>query len=175
MNLGEIQYSEKNGKLWYCYEHYFDSYQTKIIEGGVPDNIAKKGKAAIKKYVEKSITAILKKDERFRVFGNNLNVPISVQHNGVLLKGKITYAGARTIDVCLEKPKKYAGESWINFGFASAVAGRYVFEAGDEPKLSRAAIEGAKEVLKRIYNEKKNQEDNKEIIDLAEKLNKKSK
>lgn len=166
---GRIEYSEKDGKLWY--KHLDSSYDVVISEGEIPSEIVKKGESAIQKYVEEAVTAFEARSKRFREFGNNLNMPVSVRHRGIPLKGKIVYADSKYIGVRLEKPKKYAGESGMNFGWASAVAGHYVFQSGDEPKLSRSAIEGAQTVLTWIYDEKKNKEDNKSVIDLALKLN----
>ena len=74
-------------------------------------------------------------------------IKIETTYKGIKLKGRIVSATARCISVILDKP--YKGKSDINFGYASAMAGHYVFEKND---ISKAGMDGAKEALGWAYD-----------------------
>ena len=74
-------------------------------------------------------------------------IKIETTYKGGKLKGRIVYAESGYITVVLDKPCK--GKSDINFGFASAMKGRYVFDK--RGNISKAGMEGAKEALTWAY------------------------
>ena len=74
-------------------------------------------------------------------------IKIETTYKGVKLKGRIVSATSRCISVILDKPCK--GKSDINFGYASAMHGQYVFEKND---ISEAGMDAAKTALGWAYD-----------------------
>lgn len=176
MENEKIKYREQDGKLLYQYGKIGDKLFSTIelpdvpdISGEVPEEICRQGEEAVQTYVKKEIEGVKEVRKRFKEFGENPNVPVSVEYKGVLLEGKIIYANNRYLTARLEKPEKYAGEGRF---FGGSLIPGISLKKGDEPKLSHYGIEGAQMVLTWIYDENKNKEDFKDLIELAEKLNK---
>jgi len=175
-----IRYFEKEGELWFSYEEKV-SVPTKVHEevycvyeslGKIPKKIQNQGKEGIKKYAEKKVKADIRKQKaetkKHDEFAKNPDFPISVEHQCKILKGRIFSAQDNVLQVRLEEPCR--GEHYVIFGFGSAVAGHHIF---DGPiSFSKYAIGAAQELLIRIYDEKKHYKQYKEVIDLAERLNK---
>lgn len=177
----KIKYFEKNGELWFSYENHV-SVPTKIhaavyeiykCSDIIPKEIIEQGEKSVKNYVKKKVKAYLKErkanDEKHNKFAANPNFPISVKYEDIVLKGKIISALDNVLVVRLEEP--YQGEEYVIYTWASAKAKRYIFES--LTSFSKDAIETAQKLLIQIYKEKKHQDENKEMIDLAKKLNSK--
>ena len=75
-------------------------------------------------------------------------IKIKTTHKGVKLKGRIVSATGGCISVVLDEPCK--GESDINFGYASAMQGHYVFDK--KKNISKAGMEGAITALRWAYD-----------------------
>jgi hypothetical protein len=172
-----IRYEEKEGRLGYSYrEDDPDVSLTYFASGVVPTNLCGKGERAIRAFVAKSVEEQINADRRKKApwvaFLKNLNVPISSQHYGVLLKGRVVYADFRLIKIRLDEPKEYRGETPMHFGYASHLAGHHVFDPSEEPpRLSQYAIEGGRTGLTWIYDRIKHQRDHGHVIALAKSLN----
>lgn len=175
-----IEFSEKDGKLHFSYyqeekvpkdEDERDARYVFQSSGIIPKRIVQRGEKAIKNYAEKIVEASIaqrKAEIRKRnKFGHNPDFPISVEHKGKLLKGKIVSAHSGTLIVRLDEP--YRGESKITFGFASAMAGHHIFSGPST--FSKCALETAEELLIKIYEREKYNKEHEGIIDLAKKLN----
>jgi len=182
---GKICFVEQDGKLWFVYQeivtiptkHHASSWKTYKANGIVPDDVVAQGVGAVKKYAQQKVNAEIKKqkatDKKWEEFERNPNTPISVTYGGVLLEGRIISAEDTTIKVRLEKPAKYQGESFVIYGFASAVAGHKRFKKLGE--FTDNALETARGLLVEIYKQKKHELENKEVLDLAKKLNREKK
>ncbi len=176
----KIEYFEKEGRLWFSYEErvsrptkvHQEVYNLYESSGKIPKKIRNQGKEAIKKYAERKVKADIKKQKaetkKYDKFAKNPDFPVSVEHRGKILKGRIFSAEDSVLQVRLEEP--YQGEHYVNFGFGSAVVGKHIFDS--PTSLSEHAIEAAQKLLIRIYEEKKHYKQHKEVIDLAERLNK---
>ena len=180
--MKDMEYFEKDGELWFSYEERI-SLSTKahaedwrIFECSerIPKKIRRKGKKAIKKYVEERIEKRIKeqknragKQDRFAA---NPNFTLEIKGygvEGVTLRGRTISAEDSVLTVRLEEP--FIGEDHVIYGFASAIAGHYIF--ADLEKFSENAISSAYELLVRIYKREKHRQENKEVIDLAEQMN----
>ncbi len=75
-------------------------------------------------------------------------IKIKTEYKGITLKGRIVNAESGYISVVLDKPCK--GKSNINFGYASAMAGHYVFDK--KGNISKAGMNGAEEALGWAYD-----------------------
>ena len=173
----KVSYEEKEGKLHYEYrdQHKETGFAT-VITGIVPAEVCKKGLSAVRSYAELAIEEEIKRKrpetEASIAFMKNPGVYISCFHGGVILEGRVIFATSRFIRVRLESPTSFRGEDVINFGFASAMAGHFIFDKdSDHLVLSQAAIEAAQRVLTWIYNKKKHRKDHGTVIDLAKNLN----
>jgi|GEM_PF-7026073 len=155
---GEISFTymgpSKNGGEYY-------------ISKTIPKEIVSKGIKKIENYVDKEIEKLNKEievgEEKYERI-KKARISINAHYKGQFLKGIIKSATDRYIEVELERPVK--GSSNINYGFASAMAGHYVF-SGNE--LSENAIESAKRALCWAYD----QAIHKKEKNIADKLNKK--
>lgn len=159
-----IHYYEEDGKLRYSYSEY-------EIKGVVPRKIINQGEEAIRAYVTRKVEKALKLKreaaKKHEDFAKNPNVMVETLYQGITLKGVISYADGRLLVVRMSAP--YEGEASVNFGWASAIAGRHMYESGTI--LSGAALEAAKKLLVKIYQEKSHELLHRDTIDLARKLN----
>lgn len=174
-----IRYLEKDGELEFFYEEevliptrvHLQVCQVYESSGKIPKKIREKGDRAIKNYAERKVRADIGKQKaevatRDR-FAKNPNFPVSVEHDGKTLRGKIISAEDTTLRVRLEEPCQ--GESFVIYGFASAMAGKHIFDGAES--FSKDAIASAQKLLIEIYEEKKHLWKHKEVIALAERLN----
>lgn len=179
----ELVYVEKNGILYFSFykeisvptKTHAAEYDVYELIEQIPLEIQNQGENAIinyaegkvKKYFEES-KAERKKTEEFL---KNPDFSVNVAYEGKILRGKIFSAEDGVLEVCLEDP--FQGESSVTFGFGSAMAGHYILdEESIELKFSDYSINKAKEMLIEIYKSKIYEEQHRETIDLAEKLNK---
>ena len=178
-NPRRINFFEKGGALWFKYEErvldlkieWRERWKIYKTEGEIPQAIVAKGEEAIKAHVEEVVTDYLiearDQEAKHEAYASNLDFPVSFQHQGVLLNGKIVSGFDNTLVVRLEEP--YQGERSVHFGFGSAIAGRFIFDR--EGNLTQAAVETAQRWMVYIYEEQYNYEQNKDIVDLANNLN----
>ena len=144
----EIEFKEYLGEIRFTYDN---------LRGKIPKEIVKNGEQAIRDYVyskvEKADKAWKKaKSVEEKIRKNHIQIKTKCK-DGTTLEGRIVEATSRCIKVELDKPVK--GESNINFGFASAVVGHYVFEGNHE--LSHHAYEAAYTALHWAYEKTLNQ------------------
>lgn len=167
----EIRHWKKRGKLTFDYSHGsgLNYYYKGNFEsfGTVPQDIAKEGKSAVENYVTECLKErdekIKRCEARYDDVAQN-HVPVrAVYEDGTLLEGRIVEANASRIRVELDKPLK--GNSNIRFGFASAIAGRHIWE-GDE--ISEHGLDGTRRALCWAYENALNAD----VIALADVLNK---
>ena len=171
---GQIEYHEVEGSLWYSYQRKDDisptAYYFYSFEGEIPSDIVAQGTDAIRSYATKQIERAVSDQERRikerEAFCRNPDVPVEVMHKGVLLKGRIFRASVRHIEVRLEFP--YEGELTINFGWASAIQGRYVL---NEQGFTADAIKSAQRLLIRMAEKAVHRDVHREVYDLLDDLN----
>ena len=165
----KIEYSEDFGRLKFSCEK--DGYK---LSATIPDSIIDRGKVAITEYVNERMDGHINKTKKNNIKSKerterikNTNVPISLNHDGQNLKGRIIdYKGKGDrglITIILEFPRKYKGNDSIYSCFGMSMAGIRVFD--NEGYLTKWAIATAKKSLVEIYEGKKKRE-------IAEKLNK---
>lgn len=172
---GQIEYHEEEGDVWYSYretKHYSQgSYREYKTEGKVPTNIVSKGKEAIHTYVQEqvylAVSSQKKRAAAHDAFAKNPDFPVEVRYKGILLKGRIDSASDRYLSVQLQEP--YEGESGINFGWASAMVGHFIFDG--HGRFSESAIQSAKKLLIQIYEEEEHKRKYADTIDLVDQLN----
>lgn len=178
--MPRIQYFEKDGDLWFSYEEKvrvptkLHAAVEQVFEssGKIPKKIQKRGEEAIKKYAARRVKEGIKKQKaeakEWEAFERNPDFPVSVEYEDRILKGRIISAEDYTLVVRLEEP--YQGEASVSYGWASAMSGKYIF-AGRQ-RFSEDAIDSAQKLLIDIYKKEQYYEEHKEIVDLAERLNK---
>ena len=158
-NKNKVNYFlDKNEKLHFRYQDYYDleKDETAILQlkEAIPDEI--KGRENIDLYVKEKVESYLKerleKINEQRKFEQSPDFSVEVKYKNILLRGKIIRASCRGLTVRLEEPfPEEKGERNINYGWASAMAGHYVFKG--HCQFSEDAIETAKNLLKLIYKE----------------------
>lgn len=173
-----IEYFEKDGELHFSYEKrvsvsdHSNAYRVYKSQGKIPKKIQEQGDQAIKNYAEKKVRKDIKEKEskakKWDQFAKNPNFPVSVKHQGEILKGKIVSAEDNTLRVRLEEP--YQGEAYVHYNRFSAMAGDYIFDGLES--FSESAIESAQELLIGIYHTKKHYNEHKKVIETAKRLNK---
>lgn len=167
----QIKFEEKQGSLWYSYreEKVIRTYET---SGKVPPEIQEKGVVAIQEYAKEKVAKEMRlqkeKAARDDIFDANPNFPVSVEHEDVLLEGRIVSAQDNVLTVHLEKPCQ--GNAAVRFGWASAMSGHYIFSGGR--KFSEHALETAQHMLIDIYRRERHRRQYKKVVTLAEQLNK---
>lgn len=124
------------------------------VDGIVPLGIVKRGEEAILKYASRKVKEAKKKWRKHEAIEDNLrknHIPIQTKYKDrTLLEGRIVEATSRFIRVELDKPLQ-GGESHINFGMASAMAGHYVF--GEGHKISPEGYDAAYKALCWAYQD----------------------
>ena len=151
-------------------------YEAPCEDGGkyslrevIPKKILDKGERAVMEYAVQKLKETKKKWKEFEDVKDAIRKnPISVQtkyKNNILLKGRIVEATTTYVGVELDKPLR--GEWGISFGYASAMAGHYVFTKNN--KLSKHAYNAAYNCLCNAYRDNLRKPEK----DLMSRLNKK--
>lgn len=159
-----ITYVEEKGNLYFV-------YNKSALRVPVPRNVQRMGQQGVQEYAEKYVLNDLKKREKMALFEKNPNFPVKTRCGNIVLEGRIVSAENNILKVRLERPVKYSGEKDINFGFASAMVGHYIFSGTRLCEFSKPTIESAQQLLVQIYEGKKYEEKYRGAIKLAEKLN----
>jgi hypothetical protein len=170
MNIEDITYYEKDGKLWFSYEEtkVGRNYKSTNV---IPKKIQNKGEQAVMNYTKRKIERDLKRKKKIYQahdkIAENPDLPVETNFTGVVLKGRIISLKNRTVKVRMESP--YQGERTMNYGYGCTQSvlelknGKWI--------ITESAINSAKELLTWIYKEKHHHQQNKEVIDLANRLN----
>lgn len=177
-----VEYFEKAGELWFRYEetvslptqHHAARYREYGIEEQIPKELQDRGDLeAINEYAEdrisKKIGRAKKRSAAQDKYSENPNFPISVEHNGIVLRGKIVSVTDSFLGVRLESPAEFSGEDGINYGFSAAMSGKYIFSG--HKQFSNDAVATARRLLIEIYRKKKHEADNAKVVSLARRLN----
>lgn len=176
-----LRYLEKNGELHYEYRkrisiqtrHHYKAYRDYKSSGIVPKEIISQGNMVIYRWVKDKIGHDTEEQkqlfEAWDRFDKNPDFPVSVEHEGLLLEGRIISSEDSTLTVRLEKPEQYKGEHFVIYGFGAAMAKKYIYNK--DRTFSDDAIATAKNLLIKIYLKQKHYQENKKIIDLAANLN----
>jgi hypothetical protein len=148
--MKNLTFSNYNGKIGFRYEQRCKGDGTAILHEDVPASIVEQGDTAIKQYAIERINDLKRRIARADAIEADIekhHIPIRTVYEGMSLEGRIVRATARGITVELDTPLK--GKSDINFGYASAISGHYVFTK--EHALSPEGIEAAERALGRAY------------------------
>lgn len=137
------------------------------ISDEIPQDVVEKGQEAIIDYAKNEVHQAKKKWEkaysvRDEIRKNHIHIKTEYE-DGTSLEGRIVEATGRIVRVELDKPIK--GESSINFGFASGMAGQYVFT--EEHEISKHGYDAAYRALRTAYKNTLN----KPTQDLVDNLN----
>jgi len=142
-----LEFHEESGQIGFSFEKPCRHSGRYSIRKIIPTGIVKQGKKAILDYALQNVDEAemqWKKQESIENDIRKKHIPIQAAYtDGTSLEGRIVEATNRFIRVELDRPLK--GESSINFGFASAMAGHYVFAA--KHKISPAGYDGARTAL----------------------------
>ena len=172
-----IDYFEKDGELWFsCEQKVFNESggcRTFSSSGKVPLQKVREGSEAIRLYVGQKVRREVQRQKReasaIDQHRRSSSFPIEVQYRGVLLKGKMSSSDGRFLQVVLEEP--YLVHTGITYGWASAMAGRFIFDQNDPRKFSAHTIAAAKGLLVEAYQEEEYRRAHQDIIALADELN----
>ena len=122
--------------------------------GIVPDDIIALGQGVVKAFATQQILEKIekKKEEHSQMdaFLGDPNYALTTSVEGIVLEGRIVSAENRTLTVLLENPVKGTGH--VQFGFASALAGKHILEGGT---FTLEAINVAKMLMTEIYRKKR--------------------
>lgn len=171
---GRIHFWEQRGEVHFG---FFEVYRQRELRLSccVPKDIRERGAAAIRAYATAQVrtwrTTQRAAIDRFDAYAAHPDFPVTTTHRGVALKGRIISAANSTLRVRLEEP--YRGESFTQYGWASAMGGHYIFTKTGE--FSTNAIASAKRLLTEIYNEARHRDEHRDTIALAGQLNRESK
>ncbi len=170
----KIEYFEEEGELWFsCEENFYmptrahkEFRRVYRSSGKIPKKILDQGEGVIKEYAKKKVRVAIEKQKveakKHEKFAENPDFPVSVEYEGKTLKGIIFSAQDNNLRVRLEEPDQGEHLTTFNVGF--------IFNG--LASFSKSAIREAQKLLIRIYEEKKHYKQHKEVIDLAERLNK---
>lgn len=173
MSTVVLEFFDRNGVIHYSYHEKVivgGGYRLYTASGKVPAEIAEQGVKAVRAYVDQEIQRTVgAKKERDRIFDENrraLNVPISCEHEGVLLRGRVI---SRNDDLVVDLESPVQGSEPLAWGnsFAGAMAGHKVW-AQPGVSLTEEAVDCAKRQLVDIYKKVTSP-----VKDLVKKLNKK--
>lgn len=169
LHEGEIEYHRVKSELWYSYEETLESkmesgatgisnYETRGI---VPQEIIEQGRAAIKEFVKSQVDEkINSQKERYMQrdeYRRNLSYPIELKYGEVLLRGRIKSLDGTVLTAELLEP--YQSITCLNFGFASAMSGHYIFDKNGL-NFSDYAIKRSEGMFKEIYQKEKEKAEN---------------
>lgn len=181
LHKGEIEYHQVKGDLWYSYldrvESKVESGATRIstykARGVIPQEIIEKGEITIREFAKSEVDEKINSQKEFNnqidEHRKNLSFPIELQYEEILLRGRIKSLDGTVLTAELLEP--YQGESHLQFGFASAMSGHYIF-GRDGLNFSDYAIKRAEGLLVGVYHKEKEKAENPWIGDLVERLNK---
>ncbi len=165
---GKLRFEENSGRIEFSYTEPIDDRSHHQIDGKIPPSIVQLGKTAIRAYAEKKVEQAQKGWQRAEKIEKDIRtnyIPIRTDYDdGTSLEGRIVEATSRLIRVELDSP--VVGKGSINFGFASAMAGHYVFGKGH--KISEHGYEAAYRALRSAYKDSLH----KPTKDLVRQLNK---
>ncbi len=168
--MKDLEFIELDGKIEFFYEKPVGGGIFYKVNGTVPKKVVEQGEEAVLKYALHKIEDAEKVWKKFEAVKDDIrknHVPIQTKYeDGTQLEGRIVEATSRYIGVELDKPLK--GRSGINFGFASAMSGHYVF--AENYTLSQYGLNGAHRALCWAYRDALHKPE----IDLVERLNKKN-
>lgn len=177
----EIEYHRVVDQLWYSYSEKSsrpaDSgarlEKTYRAQGLIPQEIISQGEGVIQEFVrtqiEERIGSEKEEDLQRREYLEDLRYPMVLNHFGVILRGQIRANDPTFLQAELLEP--YQGVTGLNFGWASAMSGRFIFNKGDQPTFSAIAIERGRGMLTSIYKREKEKAEHQEVNGLVEKLN----
>lgn len=142
-----LEFHEESGQIGFSFEKPCRHGGYYSIRKTIPTGIVKQGKKAILYYALQKVEEAEMQWRNAEFIENDIrkkHIYIQAMYkDGASLEGRIVEATNRFIRVELDRPLK--GESSINFGFASAMAGHYVFTAGH--KISSEGYDGARTAL----------------------------
>ena len=151
--LEGIRFIDFLGEPSFIYEEFCEDGSKYVLRETIPKKVLHKGEQAVMKYAVQKLREAKKKWNEFEDAKDTIRKnPILVRTeyaDGTLLEGRIIEATSRYVKVELDKPLK--GERNMNFGYASAMVGQYVFAKGN--KLSKHAYDVAYECLCNAYEE----------------------
>ncbi len=140
------------GEPYFIYEEPCGNRIKHSLREVIPKKILYNGEKAVMEYAVQKLKEAKKKWKEFKDAKDAIRKnPISIQtkyKKGILLEGRIIRATTTGVRVELDKPLK--GEWGISFGYASAMAGQYVFTKN---KLSKHAYDAAYSCLRHAYQE----------------------
>ncbi len=178
--FGHVQFGAYNGNLWFGYRERLigpNGYKVYEIESRVPEHIIDQGNEAIYKYSNEQVKEKLAqkqtkankpaKAKRKPARKSNKEVAVETIYYGIRLKGSIVTSSVRHLSVALKEP--FQGHDSINFGWASAITGHFVYD--ENGNYSPSAIEAAKRVLTWIYDKEKRNDAQRTATNLAQQLN----
>lgn len=175
-----ITYTNKDKQINFEYHetvpqytiYHSASYWDIHVKGTVPHEVVQRGKDAIQEYargfVTRSVDRKWKKYRKSEERDRTINVPVSVEYEGQLLEGRIVSTEDSALTVKMDSP--YSGQAFVVFGWGSAMSGRYIHN--EDGSLTQEAFQSANKLLIKIYKKEKTYQDNKEVVDLVEELNK---
>lgn len=153
MDLITLEFFDRGGIIHYTYreEVRFEwGYRAYAASGAVPAEIAAQGVEAVKVYVDEQIQQIIgSKKERDRIFDENrraFNMPLSCEHHGVLLEGRVM---CRDDELMVDLETPVQGSEFLAWG--SSRAGGHKIWAEPGITLTEEAIACAKRQLVEIY------------------------
>ena len=167
-----IEYSERGGKLWFSAKIETTMHQKHFLHfysGKIPEKVVQQGAEAIRRYTERRVKIHTDGDQakhdREAAFERNPDVSVSVEHDGVLLRGRIIGAHwNNNLEVLLEDPGKAQAYQHTEK--------TPIFSKTRE--LTKEGLKTAQKLLIIAYRKWQHHERHGNVIDLAEQLNKRS-
>lgn len=148
-----LRFEENSGKIEFLYTTKVDKRNYDHVSGEIPERVVKRGKEAIRNYAQKKVDQFKKKWKRANKIEEDIrknHIPIQTNYkNETFLEGRIVEATDKFIRVELDGPLQ--GQGSINFGFASAIVGRYVFD--ENHKISHHGYDAAYRALRSAYED----------------------
>ncbi len=148
-----LRFEEYLGKIEFVYTERVDGSSYRRIDGKIPERTVKLGEKAIREYALRKINQAKEKWKKFDALEEDIrknHIPIKTKYeDGTLLEGRTVEATNRLIRVELDNPLK--GEGSMNFRYASAMSGHFVF--GEEYNISKHGYDGAYRALCGAYKD----------------------
>lgn len=167
---GRVYFWEARGEIRFGYSEAY-RHRDLQLSRDVPKNIRERGTSAIRTHATTQVHAWRKEQraaiDRFDAYAAHPDFPVTTTHRGVTLEGRIISAANSTLRVRLEEP--YTGERHVEYRWASAMGGYYIFTKTGE--FTKDAIASAKRLLTDIYNAARYREEHRDTIALAHRLN----
>jgi len=170
---GRVHFWEDRGEIRFGYAKRYRNRELKL-SGSVPKDIQRRDARVIRAHAAQIVRAWWRKHrteiDRFDAYEAHPDFPVTTKDRGVVLTGRIVSAVNSTLRVRLETP--YTGERHIEYRWASAMAGHFIFTKSGE--FSADAIATAKYLLVEIYRKEQHRERHRDTIALADRLNRNS-